>query len=596
MKKATLLVISSVAALYATSIQVPAGWSLLGAINSITPSQITCANTVWTYNNSAGNWNLYVKNPPSTVTNNYGFNSISGINVGQGFWVNNTSGSPCTLDFNSTTPPTTPIYYNAFGQTFLDRKTDATYTVSNALGSNSVSFSNTTAPLFTLNAYRSDDNDSKAGLLLSGLSDANQLSSASAKVKLVTGATGYNKAQFNAGRFAITGDTSNVGQAGIVLNKNGIFVFFEKRNTEGTTLVESSLASTNINATNMVGKTVDTRISVSGSTVYYQVSGDVNATYSFTPSTYTLASGIRYAEVRSRNDDTTTTDSGLHSGDITTVQFSGMGVMPYMDDISFTPAATLNFADLSSFLMMDGDGDSYTNISKSSSTFNVTDYEVNATSGAWEVAKSFNGTVSGNQVTLPTGGVYEFAIQGTQKINSAGGTSFSDLYMSQATLTVITAPTVYEYDIWDWANPSYYNGTSQVLITNISSFIAAFTSTTSGNNFGGDDNSKMFLSTGGNVVKGVWDGSSYYTGGCTGDCRIFTRTSEVIGSWTSDASKVYVELPKESLTFEVVSNGSGGYAIQEGYKDKVGAVMHEVILSGTQATDATVRAFLSSPQ
>lgn len=591
MKKATLLVISSVAALYATSVNIPTGWSLIGAVNGISPSQITCANTVWTYNNSGASWNLYVKNPPSTVTNNYGFNPISGISSGEGFWVNNTSGSPCALDFNGTTPVTS-VTYDAFGYKFLDRKLDATYTVSNSLGTNGVAFSNTTAPLFTLNAYRNNDSDSKAGLLLMGLSDTNQLSAVDAKLKLVTGATGYNKAQLNVGRFVIAGDSVNIGHTGIALNKNGIFVWFEKRNATTLELVETTLASTNINATNMVGKTVDARVYVNGSTINYQVSGDVNASYSYTPSTFTLESGIRFAEVRARNDDTTLTDGTLHSGDVTTVEFSAMGVLPYLSDINATPVTTLNFSDLSSFIMMDGDGDSYTTITKTGSTFNVIDYDYNGTT--WVVEDSFSGTVSGNQVTLPNGGVYEFAIQGTQKINSVGTMSFSDLYMSQATTTVVVAPTAYEYDLWDWENPSYYNGTTQVPITNLSTFLAAFTDPNSGNRFGGDEDSTMFLNAGGTVVRGTWDGVSYYQGGDCGDCRIFTRTTEVLGSWTSDSTKVYVDVPKESLTFEVVPNGLGGYAIREGYKDKVGAVWNEVILSGTQATSQVAQSYLSS--
>lgn len=591
MKKVTLLALSSVAALYATTITVPTGWSLLGAINGISPSQITCANTVWTYD-SSGNWNLYVKNP-GTVTNNYGFNPIIGINMGQGFWVNNTSGSSCYLDFSATTP-TTPISYNAFGYTFTDRKSDATYTVSNTLGTNNVVFNNSsTAPLFTLNAYKSDNNDSKAGLLFAGLSDTNQLSSVDAKLKLVTGTTGYNKAQLNAGRFAITGDTVNVGQAGIVLNEKGVFVLFEKRDATTSNLVETLLAPKNINTTNMVGKTVDARISVNGSTISYNITGDVNASDTFTPSTLTLASGIRYAEVRARNDDTTTTDGTLHSGDVTTVEFSAMGVLPYNVDINATPVTPLAFSSLGTFYMLENDDNNeYTKFVKSSSTFTGNDYKLDGTTWIQD-EETFSGSVSNSTFTLPTGGVYQFNILSTQKINSVGTTNFNDLYMSQSTTTVVTAPTGYEYDTWDWTNPSYWNGTTQVAITDLNTLIAGFTNTTSGNRIGGDGD-VMFLNTGGNVVRGAWDGTSYYnTNGCTGDCRIYTRTTEVVGSWTTSGNKILIDAPKENLSLEVKSI-SGGYAIEEGWKDKVGAVWNEVILSGTDATDTVVQTYLST--
>ena len=420
---------------------------------------------------------------------------------------------------------------------------------------------------------------------------------------MVTGTTGYNKAQLNAGRFAITGDTVNVGQAGIVLNTNGVFVFFEKFDATTSNSVETLLASKNINTTNMVGKTVDARISVNGSTISYNITGDVNASYTFTPSTLTLASGIRYAEVRARNDDASANTASKESGSLTTVEFSAMGVLPYNADINATPVTTVSFADLSSFVMIDGT-QSYSKITKNSATFSGADYENN--DGVWytDTSMTFAGTVNGNQVTLPNGAVYEFTILGTQKINSFAGMPFTDLYVSQAATKVITAATVYEYDTWDWANPSYYSPTmnATVPITDKNSLIAAFTTGDSqgGGIHFGDSEKPMFLvqtstsgTRSGNVVLGQYTGATY-TNCTSGDCRVVVRTSTVVGTWSEGTNSINVETPNASLTFKVVSNNSGGYAIEQGEKEKVGAVWNETIFSGTNATDAVIQTYLQN--
>lgn len=592
MKKVALVVLSSVAALYATSITVPTGWSLLGAINGISPSQITCANTVWTYTGSA--WNLYTK---TAVSGNYGFSPISAINMGQGFWVNNTSGSSCILDFNATTPVVAPTYYDAYGFHFFDIKADSTFTVSNALGTNNVTH-NSSLSTFDFKAYRSDDNDSKAGIKVD--LTAAPLSAIQATTNLATSATsGYNKSQLNIGRLDITNDTSLYGSTGIVLNKNGAFIWFETYNNSTNALVSTPLANLQISTANMTGKNVTSKMMVNGSTIYYNVNdgiSDYNSSFTtnVSPNNIVLGGGIKSVVIRARNDDRTTTDGGIHSADVTEVKLLDVKGIAYNADINATPVTTVSFADLSSFIMFDKQGLEYTKITKNASTFSATDYDYNGTT--WSPNGGPSGTVSGNRITMTaTGGVYEFAILGTQKINSALGNNFTDLYMSQATTTCITAPSTFEYDVWGWDNPTYYNSSTsqQVAITNLATLVAGFTAPDQGMRFGGGSEATMFLNAGGTVVEGTWDGVSYYPQ-CTDDCRIFTRTTNVVGSWTNDANKIYVEVPKESLTFEVV-NQSGTYRIQEGWKDKVGAVDNQFIFSGTQAIDAVVQTYLSSP-
>lgn len=53
MKKIVTSLALSAATLFATSVNVNSGWNLVGAIGAITPSQITCAQTVWTYEGGA---------------------------------------------------------------------------------------------------------------------------------------------------------------------------------------------------------------------------------------------------------------------------------------------------------------------------------------------------------------------------------------------------------------------------------------------------------------------------------------------------------------------------------------------------------------
>lgn len=582
MKKVALVVLSSVAALYATSVTVNTGWNLLGAINGISPSQITCASTVWTYDPSdAKSWKLYVKTP---VSGNYGFNTIPAINMGQGFWVNNTSGSPCILEFNTTTP-VTGTYYDAYGFHFIDVKKDARYTVAN----NHVSYNSSTTT-FDLNASLSAGIDSRAQLTADLTSP---LSAINATTKLVTGTTGYNKSQVIIGNLDINSTTA-VGYAGINLNKNGATAWFETNNiSTGETIQQ--FYSHSFSTTNMVGENIISHIDVNGSKITYSISNGstINAsdTYTTTANGITIGGGIKRVGIRARTDDSNATTT---PGSVTTVQFSNLQATPYTGNISSTPATTLNFADLSSFIMFDGQGKGYTKVTKSASTFSATDYDYNGTT--WAPNSGPSGTVSGNRITFSTtGAVYEFAILGTQKVNSALGVNFTDLYMSQATTTCVTAPSTFEYDVWTWDNPTYYNSSTsqQVPITNLTTLVAGFTAPDQGMRFG-NDAAPMFLNANNTVVTGIWDGT-YYSGCTSGDCRKFTRTTTVVGSWTSDSSKIYVEVPKQSMTFEVV-NQSGIYRIQEGWKDKVGGVDNQFIFSGTEAIDAVVQTYLSSQQ
>ncbi len=83
----------------ATTLQIPQGWNLMGAIEDINSTSLSSSNCelVWQYHGDS-NWSLYQSY--STVNNNYDYSQINNIPQGEGFWVYTSSG--CTITSIST--------------------------------------------------------------------------------------------------------------------------------------------------------------------------------------------------------------------------------------------------------------------------------------------------------------------------------------------------------------------------------------------------------------------------------------------------------------------------------------------------------------
>lgn len=91
-------VLASALSLSAGTIPVNTGWNLVGAVDDINPSTVNCAKTIWTYNTD-GTWNLYQN---INSSDNFGFNPLTNIEKGVGFWVNSTCNTSIGYDDNAT--------------------------------------------------------------------------------------------------------------------------------------------------------------------------------------------------------------------------------------------------------------------------------------------------------------------------------------------------------------------------------------------------------------------------------------------------------------------------------------------------------------
>ncbi|MBD3840779.1 MAG: hypothetical protein IE909_02660 [Campylobacterales bacterium] len=111
MKKLTFISIATAVSLYSVDIPVNSGWNLLGAVEDINLSGISCAGYVWGYDTSTQGWKLYTNtdlgySDPSSY--GYGANSISSIPQGKGFWLYSPSGG-CSVSATSIQTPTTDL-------------------------------------------------------------------------------------------------------------------------------------------------------------------------------------------------------------------------------------------------------------------------------------------------------------------------------------------------------------------------------------------------------------------------------------------------------------------------------------------------------
>ena len=587
MKKFTIASILLASSLFAINgVPLKQGWNLVGAVDDINPQSISCAKTIWTYRD--GGWNLYIQN--DTSADNHGFPQIGQISKGEGFWVN--ADSNCVINFSdSGYIPTNEQgdSYFAYGHQLQDRKSDARYAVSNSLGTNLVVFDANNST-FTLSAYRNDNNDSRAGLVLQ---DSN-ITSAQATLKLTTdGTTGENRAQLNACNMKISGNTDLKASAGIVVKPSSISVWYEIDNPDGTWI--DVYDKKILENTTMKDKDLNVRITVDGTKIVYSIVDAINGT-SIATETYdtetntsaTIASGIGCVEVRARVKDDG--DLSVQAADNTVVTLKDLKVV-YAPPFETEIVGTLDFTSLTNFVMFesnDADDDlEYTKISKNGNTISVTDYEYDGSS--WSSEEVSGVTINGDTVTLPDGEKIKFSIYSTKK--AVNNSSLSDLYISDAFEKVVVGTSEYEVDTWDWTNPTYFDpaDNQQKNITDLDLLIAGFT--TSGNNgegmwFGGDEN-PMFLNQDHKVVQGRQDGN--YDDGHPR----YVRTEQVVGTWTSDGTYISVDTPSEALKFRIIQEGEG-YYIEESSKDKIGAVTHDIILTGSNATDDAVQGFLTS--
>ena len=312
--------------LFGASAQIHQGWNLVGAASGINPSQITSANTIWTFR--AGDWYLYKKN--STSTNNYGQNKLNQINATEGFWVN--AQNDDTINFQTDSSNMGAIY-SAYGLTFQDRKTDDRYTVSNSLGTNGVTF-NQSNQTFTLSAYKKDKADSRAGLrILSFRTHPAQSVSVNAKLS-VSGESnhGRNRLQLNANNIPLKGDYSHTLSTGMILSQQGASIWFEKDSVDGSWV---DIGGVNLSNADMRGKNITATISISGTKIMCSIKGDdinnISKVVDTRDLNATISGLIGGAEIRARVRGVATDDNSIVLADSSKVVVNDIKV-GYLQD------------------------------------------------------------------------------------------------------------------------------------------------------------------------------------------------------------------------------------------------------------------------
>jgi hypothetical protein len=196
------------------------------------------------------------------------------------------------------------------------------------------------------------------------------------------------------------------------------------------------------------------------------------------------------------------------------------------------------------------------------------------------------------RVTFSDGGVYDINILKTAELTDINSTSIDDtlktdilsmsIKISDVNITVVT-PGPAETDVWDWDNPSYWDGSSEIPVTDLDSLADMFT--TSNDCLNASENPVMLVSNG-TVVKGTYVGN-------TNGYDEYNRTSTVVGSWENNDTHIVVTIPTDIIGLRVI-NESNTYKIESSWQDVQGAVFQEKFITGTDLNETTMQKFLLS--
>ena len=615
MKKIIPLSLIAASTLFAGSINVNTGWNLVGAVDDINPSSISCVKAIWAYDQLNG-WSLHQNIDTST---NFGYDQISTLSKGQGFWLN--SDCQTTIEYSDTT--TSSSYFDLFGFNWEDVKKDDRYTV---LG-NTVSHDSS---LITLETVIREDLDSRTEVKTSLSTPSKSVSST---LKITQTDTGYNKLEFRAySNVTISSDVQTAlglnstyvrsySVIGMTGKKIYSYVYLDDGATEAKVYdsQDSNLDGIRENESSMyynettsilVGKTIDMNITTDGSSVTFSAtdtSGAISISpVTFTPPTGTIISDTDQIGVRTKIlDDYANTDGNTAGASISAEVYSvsTADTASSVSDLNVTTivASTLNWSSISNAIgVEDDDHDFYSIWDLSASSFTITEKELDGTS--WIVDETFGGTVTQNTdqnvsiLETSEGFGADILIKKTEQITSIDGTSYSDLYVSDLEFHVTAAGTPWT-DIWDWA-PTYWDGSQEISVTTTQEFLNM--ALTNNHWFGSDEFYPMLdgstTDTSGNVVAGSFVGYCDMDGDGTldMDCKNVERTDAIIGSWSLTTEGIYIDTPNETNTISIVTSTltSTGYAVQSIGTDKVGSVWHEKIYTGSDATEILIQSIV----
>jgi hypothetical protein len=568
--------------LFASSISVNEGWNLVGAVNNIDPSKIDCAKTIWVYNpDIPKKWSLYQTIDSSQ---NFGFDNLAYINKGQGFWLN----SNCDTAINYA--DATGNSFNLFGFYWTNIKKDERYTV---LGNNAIVDNN----IIKLEAHKQDNIQSRAEArtYLKKLA-----SSANVDVRLMangnndTNGFKYTYFQFQTRSNIIDNGVDKKAYCSIALKGKAIYatVWIEDDNGNETKAFPSDSQPNNaileFNDSNplLLGKNINLEIKKLDNKIVFSSSGDVNGSVTYTPPSDIVLNDIDRVVTRVVVDDKWANNENATSASLTKAEVTNVAV-EYIQksdiNIQAEDATLKKWSEISTGVSVEEDEDGYYNVwDIDSSSFNVIGYEYEDES--WVNDENHTGTVAQNgdyniSITTNDGLKADLIITKTQKVLSIEDINLSsyNIYKNDIEFHITDINTSHwDTDIWSWENPSYWNGSSDINVTNNDELLKLFLNAPV---YFGDEKAMLDGSgTSGNVVQGVWTGE-YYDSCDDGDCKIYKRTSTVIGSWEYKNNKIFTDLNSSYRNLSLIQD-DGNYLIQEETQDKVGSIWKETLFTG----------------
>ena len=613
MKKRVIISLSVAAALSlsAGTISVSSGWTLAGAPEQISISDIQnnsgCVKAVWRYDSSNPTqpWSLYHRDISS-----HSYGSINDLPQGSGFWVQGYDSSNCDISYGTTTPTTISNTYGAYGFSWTDVKSDYRYTVTD----NKVDF-NSTSYMFTLTANKNSGDDSRTEI------HTNIDGELTAKARMKLTSSGLScSAQirtFTSSQNMTAGGTY-ISDSGVTLDNSTVYMMPLIKVYGKEIVAQVKLQDANGNYKKIydadIGIHDDTapylnqeyvlKIELNGSILKFKavktdgtLVGDSAKTLDLSTKGI-IANSFESMKLRATVSDT---DTLTTSGD--TAKFEVYYADAY--DYISSPATTLtitNLETLGQVYQFEDDEDHWYgifNIASGTNLISVVDYEYEGSVWENDENMSLDYTITDSSImhlSDDTGFEADYEIVGTQQVTKIGTQSYTNLYLSDVNITV-TASGTGETDTWDWA-PTYYDGTQEQNVTTNLELKNMYL--TNDNWFGGDNKYAMLSGstsdTSGDVVKGVQDG---LWDGCTvtadNDCKKIVRTTEVVGSWSYDSAGTYVDLPDKTKTLSVISdaNSPTGYYVQSHDIEKVGTVWNEKILTGSDATQTLIQGILT---
>lgn len=622
MKKSITLSLVASSILYATSVPVSTGWNLVGAISDIDPSTIGCAKSVWTYDPNDENepWKLY-QNIDSSQ--NYGYEKISKIHMGAGFWLDSTCAT--SVDFNTTTyPPYNMDNFMMYGYYWNISKSDERYNYSGNTVEHGYDQSN---PNFIrLTTLRQDDKRSRTEFQTHL---HHKVMGASTEISLDITSTGYNSSSFRAHSDITIPETlksdlglssTNVRAYNFIVLKGKLvkaFIYLEDNSGNEVEVWSEAIFETD-DSSNIIGKWLELSIgNEDNNSITFSAKDMATGNQFGSPVTYPRPDGVidygiyKLAVSGQIKDDSADSNSET-AGEKVQLKVRDVKVMEHQDhqmiDMNTTSADTLGFTSFTKgFNFEVHEDDWFSEVIRNNTTFSVKDYEMED-NGSFVQDETFGGTFTQNSeqnasiFVTDEGFGADLIIKNTQKINSIGDNTYSDLYISDIEFHVTASGTGWT-DTWDWA-PRYWDSTlnKEVNVTSTVEFLDMLL--TQNNWIGGDDYAMLTgTSTGtigdsGNIVAGYV--KSKHSCDIDGDgvqdeiCEYVERTSTVIGTWELSSSGIEIDLPRETETLSIISSDETdtGYTVQSSGVDKIGSIWHEKMLTGSEATADLVEELL----